>query len=121
MSSSLTPAAEPFNNAIPTNHGVHWTTWWAVVVGLAIILPVEYGRMREAMASEAGGMEWLTSINLDTTPYFFAFLMLPLAWFLRTRGRWERRTTRALLHAWFGANTKPGEHTSGVERVRAFG
>ncbi len=111
---------DPPANDDPINPRFPWVVWVSLVVGLAIVLPVEYRRLEESLQSKAGGIGWLTSINPDTTPYFFAFLLLPLAWCLRTRRRPKKLATRKLSATWFGANTKPGEQTSGADRVRAF-
>ena len=91
-------------------------TWWAIVVGLAIIVPSEYVRLCAATDSTAGWAGWFTSINLDTTLPFYCFLLLPLFWFIRKRKRYK---PRRYLQTWFGAETKPHPSTSRADIIRA--
>ena len=56
-----------------------------MVGGLAIVLPSETNRLFDSVKSEAGVFSWLFNWNIDTTPWFFAFLLLPLAWISRTK------------------------------------
>ncbi len=109
--------SQPANNAPLSNKRVTlWLTWWAIVVGLTILMPNEFVRLREAIDADAGWASWLTSINLDTTLPFACFLLLPLFWFIRRRKPYK---SPSALQTWFGAETKPHPSTSWADIVRA--
>ena len=52
----------------------------ALIVALALVLPPESQRFREAVASQTGAAGWLFNWNIDTTCSLIVLLLLPLAW-----------------------------------------
>ena len=101
----------PFNDRVTLR-----LTGLAIVVGLAILVPSEYLRLREAIASDAGWASWFNSINLDTTLPLVLFILLPLFWILCKRKPFK---PLALLQTWFGAETKPHASTRRADILRA--
>src|SRR5690606_25173705 len=70
--------------------------------------------------SDPGWLGWLMEFEPDTTLPLLVFLLLPLAWMIRTRGASTPAGSRRVLVTWFGANTKPTELTSSGDVLRAF-
>ncbi len=109
--------SRPDNHSRPASERVTLSlTIWAIAVGLAIFVPIEILRLREAVDSKAGWASWFTPINLDTTLPLFVFLLLPLFWFIRQH---KPREPRGFWRTWFGPETKPHEATTRAEIVRA--
>src|SRR5687768_878758 len=107
MSNASAASPQPDKNTPAINH---WLIWLSLAVGLAVILSVEFLRWQEN-----GFAGWLSSIQPDSTPFLFLYLVLPVFWFLRKRNAKQRPTRFKIVQTWLGPETKPTSQTNGVE------
>ncbi len=108
MPIDLNPPQQPDNRA---RFLAQRATWVGLVVGLLIILPVEFLRLQEATHSNTGWLGWFTSLNLDTTLPLLVYLCLPLCWAIFRGKSSKPKPSPKWLETWFGSKTKPHVET----------
>ncbi|MCA9069557.1 MAG: glycosyltransferase family 39 protein, partial [Planctomycetaceae bacterium] len=86
---------------------------------MAVIVPVEYHRLCQAIASDTGWAAWFAEFEPDTTLPLFTFLLIPLAWQFQTRRRSSSSHVPSVVDSWFGKRTKPTNQTNSRDLVRA--
>jgi len=77
-----------------------------LAVGVGIAIWYEVARLFENAENGVPAGEWYVGVNVDTTPFLWLFLLLPLFWIMR-RPLFEVGAVTAWWHNWFGPQTKP--------------
>jgi Dolichyl-phosphate-mannose-protein mannosyltransferase len=62
-----------------------WAQVVALVAGIGFTIPAEVAKVRTASETKVGLLAWIFLTNLDTTFPLLLFVILPLAWFVRSR------------------------------------
>ncbi len=62
-----------------------WAQVVALVAGICFTIPAEVAKVRTASETKVGLLAWIFLTNLDTTFPLLLFLILPLAWFVRSK------------------------------------
>lgn len=110
--------SEPKPGESPSRRTLVYVMVWGILCGLAVILPVEYRRLREAIHSDAGWLIWLTEFEPDTTLPLIVFLFLPFAWVFQRGGTANKGLLSNSLETWLGGKTKPSELTKPLDLLR---
>ena len=97
-----------------------WGQWCALVVPLLVALSVifflEFKRFGKIFDSISQPFDWLTQMNIDSTPYLLWFLLLPLFWWLRVSVPMQG-ICKDVYTQWF--NTVSGETSTDELRTTA--
>jgi hypothetical protein len=82
---SRAPSVAEDSESARRRRRMFWAQVVAVVAGICFTIPAEVAKVRTASETKVGLLAWILLTNLDTTFPLLLFVILPLAWFVRSK------------------------------------